>query len=58
MKERGTRRGTHMEFIIALVLFALLVVAWGMLPGTGAAAITIEETTEWAGKEVPAVIKA
>ncbi len=47
-----------MEFIIALVLFALLVVAWGMLPSTGAAAITTEESKEWAGKEAPAVIKA
>jgi hypothetical protein len=47
-----------MEFIIALTLFALIIVAWTMLPGTGAAALTVEETTTWTGTEVTAAAKA
>ena len=47
-----------MEFAIALILFALLVVAWGFLPGTGIAAVTVEETTAWTSNETVAVVKA
>ncbi len=49
-----------MEFTIALILFAVLIVAWGMLPGTNAAAVTTEETTNWAGTDAieAAIIKA
>lgn len=47
-----------MEFAIAMILFALLVVAWGFLPGTDAAAVTVEETTGWTGTEAVAVVQA
>lgn len=47
------------EFIIAMALFSLIVVAWAMLPGTGVAAMTVEETSPvWTGTETVAVVKA
>jgi hypothetical protein len=47
-----------MEFAIALILFALLIAAWSFLPGTGIAAVTVEESPAWTGNETVAVVKA
>lgn len=47
-KEGGAkRRDTQMELILALIVFALLIVAWLVLPGS----VTVEETPAWSSAE-------
>ncbi|GEM_PF-4563288 len=47
-KEGGAkRRDTQMELILALIVFALLIVAWLVLPGS----FTVEETPAWSSSE-------
>ncbi len=47
-KEGGAkRRDTLMELTLALIIFAILIVAWIALPGS----VTVEETPAWSSSE-------
>ncbi len=50
-KERGNPKGPRnkMELVLALIVFAVLVLSWLVLPS--AVATTVEETTAWTRAE-------